>query len=334
LVLGIYGGNITKLSIKSCFEQAHNWELESQSVVWGLVRSQMDSIRSVVHDKTVSPFIKTVETTHATSFSFEDGLHTLTNALANQLKKSTDLLTSTTGVKLNFDASQSSPFELVLDNARTIKADYVFSSLPAHATASILPSSPLTQALNDIQFASLAVVNIGYNSEVIPRKYRGFGYLIPPSEEQQILGVTFDSYTFPVQNNSPEETRMTVMLGGDKSISDTTVDVERASDQELKDIALSSIKQHIGITEKPAVITVSRSIKAIPQYCVGHSENVAKLKALSQSMYDRRLHLYGSSYKGAGLVDAVMNAENLAKHFELFNTSDNQIFSTVELDEE
>ena len=47
---------------------------------------------------------------------------------------------------------------------------------------------------------NLSVVNVAFNEPVL--KQKGFGYLIPSNQDEDILGVVFDSCIFPEQNQS------------------------------------------------------------------------------------------------------------------------------------
>ena len=77
-----------------------------------------------------------------------------------------------------------------------------FSPSPSPSPPSFLPNPSLPQCL--------------------PEEFHGFGYLVPSREREDILGVVFDSLTFPGQHAGPDlhaadycpELRLTVMMGG------------------------------------------------------------------------------------------------------------------------
>ena len=128
----------------------------------------------------------------------------------------------------------------------------VFSTVPAPALAAMLTAAPpdllgatagnaaadlarreLTAELQAIRYASAYVVSLGYsksaaadattasNSE-LPARLRGFGFLVPGAVRSAVLGVVFDSCAFPAQQQQQQQgetqTRLTVMLGGDRCV--------------------------------------------------------------------------------------------------------------------
>jgi oxygen-dependent protoporphyrinogen oxidase len=124
--------------------------------------------------------------------------------------------------------SSSGPFggKVVLEDGRVISADHVFSTLPAKDLAPTLGQGLPVQvrlggqqdksssagamraeramrhhevlsALGSIEYATVGVVNLGYDANV--NRYDGFGHLVPSKEKEGILGVTWDSSTWPDQ---------------------------------------------------------------------------------------------------------------------------------------
>ncbi|GCB77331.1 hypothetical protein scyTo_0021091 [Scyliorhinus torazame] len=90
-----------------------------------------------------------------------------------------------------------------------------FSSVPAKVLSRVLPPiwEPLCESLRKIASVSVAVVNLEYKGLVLP--VWGFGHLIPSHESSEILGVVYDSCSFPQQDQvGPPTTRLTVMMGG------------------------------------------------------------------------------------------------------------------------
>lgn len=197
-------------------------------------------------------------------YSFQKGMETLPKKLAEKIRS-----------PIHFN----SPIE----SADQIDADLIYSTLPAHAVAKIFPDLPAKVA--DIPFASLAVVGLVYDRPVL--KQRGFGYLIPSKENQEILGCVFDSAIFP-QQNSGNETRLSVMMYG----------TERA-DETLIDLAKKNLARHLGITDEPVIASVKRAEQAIPQYPVGHHRLVAELNQLD------RVKFLGISFRGVSVNDCI-----------------------------
>jgi len=176
-----------------------------------------------------------------------------------------------------------------------------------------LVSSELAGLLNSIEYSSVGVVNLGYDSEVVPKYVRGFGYLIPPQEKQKILGVTFDSYCFPEQNFSEKENRLTVMIGGDFGLN-----VRKLTSTNIEEIALKELEKHLGIHQVPKVVSVKACLNSIPQKFVGHSTLVDKIDIMSKQLYGKRLTILGNYLaSGVGINDCITASQKMVNELEL-----------------
>ncbi|MES2273139.1 MAG: protoporphyrinogen oxidase [Chlamydiota bacterium] len=158
LALGIYAGDIRKLSIRSCFSKLFQWEREKGSVVRGMFSTK-----------------KTTD---------QKGLFTLRcgfESLIEAMQKKIDLR-----IVFNCEVEQISDGE-ILAGRQKWRADHIFSALPA----------PAIGRLTGEEFAmnSLSVVNLAFQGNVLPKK--GFGYLAPTQEKESLLGMIFDSSIFP-----------------------------------------------------------------------------------------------------------------------------------------
>jgi protoporphyrinogen/coproporphyrinogen III oxidase len=205
-------------------------------------------------------------------FSFREGMETLPDTLAARIR-----------APIHFNTEVKSADE--------IDADQIFSTLPAHAVADIFPE--LREKLSTIPFATLAIINLVYDGQVL--KQQGFGYLVPSKENQQILGCIFDSCIFHEQSRG-DETRLTVMMhGADRD------------DEELIGLARKNLERHLGLQAEPAVASVHRAHKAIPQYPVGHHKLVAELDRLE------RVKFLGISFRGVSINDCIHWARRAAE---------------------
>jgi oxygen-dependent protoporphyrinogen oxidase len=194
LTLGIYAGDIKKLSIRSCFPK-----MREGSVLFSMQKG-------------------------GRLFTLSSGMSTLIDALAKQLD-----------------------IEIVLNcsDEKRYKADRILSALP-----SPFEKQPLT------------VVNLAFAGNVLSKQ--GFGYLVPTSENEKILGMIWDSSVFPQQNRG-NETRMTAMMRSG-SVAD----------------AVDAAKRHLGIAKEP--IHTSAYVASIPQFNVGYYKQIAEYEKNSSSL--------------------------------------------------
>lgn len=292
LATGIYGGDISKLSIKSCFPTLAEWEYEHGSVIRGAL------------SKKTATFASTTKFTYEIQkhplFSFKKGMETLTKEIARQLDE--EIRLSTSAIGLNIYPNRA---EVKLSDGSVIEGDHLFSTLPAKEMAHLLsPHRSLADGLRTIPDVPIAVASLGYYQNVLKKK--GYGYLVPSKENEEIMGMVWDSEIFPQQNRIPEETRLTVMLGGAHK-----PEIEYFSKEQIKDIACNVAEKHLGISSSPNSISIKIAKGAIPQYLVGHSDNIATLENAISTTF-RNLTLFGNSYYGVAVNDCITKSRAIA----------------------
>ncbi len=262
MVSGIFAGDPTKLSLQACFPQMYQTEQEQGS----LVR------KALFKAKSEGPSV----------FSLRGGLQQLTDTLAEHLAPRIQLGKEAT--KISFEKEVQVAFQ----DGTLLSIDHVYAAIPAWRLAKLLPIPQLTQ----IPFASVAAVSLGYRRRILAHK--GFGYLVPAAENQSILGTIWDSEVFPQHNSHPEETRVTVMMGGVRR-----PDLVDRSDEELIDLARRTVSGAV-----PDVSLVTRARYAIPQYEVGFSHLLDQI----QKACPPSCTLLGNSYYGVAINDCIQRS--------------------------
>jgi len=292
LTSGIYAGNIQELSMQSCFPEMFHREKKygSLSKAWLFEKLKYRSTT------TTSSFVENAK--KSPIFSLRSGMETLVKSLSHHLSEHLQL--ESWAVSLQKSARG---IEVHTSYNQIIEADQVFIALPFHATEHLI--SPFVDTISPIASCSVSVVNLAWNHNVLNRS--GFGYLVPSQEQQDVLGVVWDSSVFPQQNQSPNETRLTVMLGGAHR-----PDIPLMPESAVNQLALNAIEKHLGIHALPDMIHTSVASHAIPQYAVGHQERIKGLEfALSESTASR-IQLLGASWKGVSVNDCIANAKKMA----------------------
>ncbi len=290
-VSGIYAGDCSRLSLKSCFPLFDQWEQQKGSLLRGAWRHRATPVHQ-------TSFIQKIR--QSPMFSFREGMESLPRALARELK---DCLYLGQAVhRLHFKEQK---IEIHLENGERLMADQVISTLPAFALSSALAAHPLVASqLMELPYASVAVINIGFQQAVLP--FKGFGYLIPSQLGMQLLGCIWDSCVFP-QQNVQNQTRLTLMMGGTHH-----PEVEHMLDQELKEQALISLRNQMGIRAEPQVMQVKKAQYAIPQFEVGYSIWKKKVQEAMHCL-SPHLTLSGSAWTGVSINDCVAQAHQLAQ---------------------
>ncbi|KAJ3410455.1 hypothetical protein HDV05_003717 [Chytridiales sp. JEL 0842] len=308
IIHGIYAGNIKELSVRSTLGFLWDHERRHGSVTRGLLASANTSAgtQEGLYVPEALPFISKIK--QSSVYSFKGGMQTLTDALVKSLQtehRNVKLLTNTAASKVEINDTPV----VHINNGPTLSADHIISSLPAFGAAPILPSK-IGRILETIKFVDVAVVNLSFSGNVLP--VQGFGYLIPSSQKADMIGVVFDSCTLPEHDTPGQpETRVTAMMGG-HMFQEKFGDPDSVSHDKLKQIAVESIRKHLGITDTPIAWKVSVQRKCIPQYTVGHRERLLDVKDILETEYSGKLSLVGSSYVGVGVNDCVGNAMDVA----------------------
>lgn len=255
LVHGIFGGDKNTLSVRSCFPQFYQWEKNYGSLLKGMLREREPS----------------------TLFSLAEGMELLPKTLAEKLKE--HIIYRTDAKRIYREKEKI----CVETTEKVYTADHLIAAIPSFALPPLVPEF----CDHKLPFLSLTCVHIGFKNLTWEKK--GFGYLVPSKEKEEILGMTWDSKIFPQKHNLPT---FCVMLKGI---------FNEASALELTKRALS---KHLNIQQDPTIVHVHVTKQAIPQYPIGHYASFQDLPNIS---------LLGNSYHGVGINDCVAQAKSLSQ---------------------
>jgi len=250
-------------------------------------------------------------------YSFRQGMDTLTRTLRANLERH-DTAQSNVQIELKSETEVSAlqindankPVLELLDRSATEDGtnmnkplhefDHVFTTLPAFALHRLLQSdsthlpidrslhSQLLDCLSGTPHASVTVVHVIFDRDVIPADKKAFGILVPTKhalKDMDILGISFDSCIFPSHHSSPSETRLSVMLGGDRQRQrhrhrHLTMDQVGQQDDDAKLVAVYAIYTMLGLDPdkvQPTLISVTNNEHCIPQYLTGHAQRTHQL---------------------------------------------------------
>lgn len=194
----------------------------------------------------------------------------------------------------------------VINSIEDIDADHIICSAPAYSAASLFQrSNPvLTQLLESIYYAPVAVVGLGFDSFAFMNKPKGFGYLIPSSQGKEVLGVLLESNVF--QARAPKDRMMLrVILGGrrhpDVALEDVRILKERAEREihEIYGLKKHSIKHWVKIWPK-----------AIPQYELEYPK--CRQLINHELAHMPKITLSGNYLGGVAVNDCIYNAKCIA----------------------
>ncbi|MBM3184420.1 MAG: hypothetical protein FJZ64_03850, partial [Chlamydiae bacterium] len=249
-------GDIHKLSVRSCFPPFFRWEKERGSLLKGFLFSKKQKGKGL--------------------FTLKRGMELLIHALKEKLDAH---------LILNAEVSE------IRENG-VIAADTFY---PADQIISALPGSvigKLTGLWGDFEDLDLHEIHLAYQGNVLPKK--GFGYLVPTLEKENLLGMIWESSVFPEQNHT-EETRVTALMR--KGSVDEAIDV---------------MSRHLGVTEKPIFSSQFFAKSAIPQFHVGYFERLSRFKKEIKEKYPN-LFILGNYVKGASVDSCISVSKEMFK---------------------
>jgi oxygen-dependent protoporphyrinogen oxidase len=191
--------------------------------------------------------------------------------------------------------------------------DGIVVALPAPHAAVVLESvdGALSGELSAIEYASCAIVCLGFNRDQFGDPLDGFGFVVPHSERRRIIAGSFASLKFP--GRAPEQQVLVrVFIGGALQ-----PEMLKLSDAELTRIAREELAELLRMKGEPIFSEVVRWMRSMPQYHVGHLDRVARIESLTAA--HPGLALAGNAYRGVGIPQCIASgqaeAERLATQF-------------------
>jgi oxygen-dependent protoporphyrinogen oxidase len=292
---GVFAGDASKMSVKSCFPRICEVEAEFGSLIRGLIKLQMKARKEGKKD-TPGPGPGGRLT------SFRQGMSALTDTMSAML--GSRIRTASPVASISRD---NKLYTLHMADGTEEESDVLILAVPAFAQASILKEyqPELAGLLSGIGYPALSVVCLGYREDRIAPYLDGFGFLVPSGEKRSILGTIVDSNVFP--GRAPEgHALFRTMVGGAR-----TPQLAELPDDQLLDRVRVDLKDITGLAVEPEFARIFRHEKAIPQYVVGHA---ARLEAIDRVLEKHPgLVLTGNAFRGVSLNDCVVNAWKTAQ---------------------
>jgi oxygen-dependent protoporphyrinogen oxidase len=305
-VSGVYAGNPEKLSLRSAFPQAHEWEKNHGSLLRGAI--------SKMRLRPKNPNAKKVRG----MCSLQHGVGSLFDAIGAQLGDSARLGVGVDAVIRN-NSTHKESFEVRCTSgsngaARTeslAASAVICAAETATAGPMLAPSSQqFTRSMARISYAPVAVVSAGYRREAVGRALDGFGFLVPRAEGLRVLGCVWNSTLFP--GRAPEgHVLLTSFAGGALNPEMCTWSEERIASAVHEDLA-----RVLNINEQPVARHVHIYQRAIPQYNLGHRGILAELKWTCAATPG--LFLAGNYLEGPAMGACVERAFRVADEVEKY----------------
>jgi protoporphyrinogen/coproporphyrinogen III oxidase len=295
-VSGIYAGDPDKLSLRSAFPILYEAEKNKGSVIRGM----LSNAKSQPSDQPRQ---------RPTLLSFVEGTQTFTNALAATLGDRLLLNSSVTNVTADHSGSVPT-FTATVQSAsgqESFVADQIIVATPTNVTAILVRGiePAIADLLAEIEYASIAVVSLGYPKSEIGDSLNGFGFLIPRSANIRTLGTVWNTSLFP--HRAPEgNALLTSFIGGA-----TDPNAAQHPPDELSAIVHKDIAPLLKTRANPTFSSVTSYPRALPQYNLGHA---ARLAAIEEARKGHpNLWLVGNYLRGPSIGSCVEQALSVAE---------------------
>jgi len=191
-----------------------------------------------------------------------------------------------------------------------LDADAVVLALPAAPASRLLAGVPGAEAaaagLGEITSASMAIVTLAFPDDAFPAAPAGSGYLVPAVDGRAVKAVTFSTVKWPhlrEPGRLVHLVRCSVGRLGEEAL------LQR-DDGELAALAVADLAAATGVRGSPVDTRVSRWGGGLPQYTVGHTGRVARIRAAIAAQPG--LAVCGASYGGIGIPACIASARAAA----------------------
>ncbi|MNH76011.1 Protoporphyrinogen oxidase [compost metagenome] len=290
LLAGIYAGDTYKLSLQSTFPQFGEVERAHGSLMRGMMTGK-------------KPVETHTGTKRSAFLTFRQGLQSLIHGLVHELHD-VDQRLETEVVDIRKGSSRA--YEVRLAEGEVLHADQVVVTTPAFSAAKLLAPFVDVSALTAVNYVSVANVVVAFDKKDLEGIQDASGFLVPRAEGRNITACTWTSTKW--LHTSPDDKvllRCYVGRSGDEQN-------VQLPDDSLTDLVLKDLRELMGITATPLFSEITRLPKSMPQYPVGHLQQIASLREELNSKAPG-LYVTGAAFEGVGLPDCIKQAKELAK---------------------
>jgi oxygen-dependent protoporphyrinogen oxidase len=321
MVSGIFAGDASQLSLRSCFPRMHEMEAQYGSLVRAmLAKRAVNKHREAAtgeHGQTAAEETRTAPGAPAGRLtSFEGGMEELARATAASLGPILRTNHRVTDLRVRVSAAGSVPrlvgartFSIVC-HGRRIEADAVVLAGPADTSADLVrPFAPeAANLLGAIETAPLAVVCLGYDAAAVTAErgpLNGFGFLVPRGERPRILGTLWETSIYG--GRAPAgKMLLRVMIGG--ALDRDAVELD---DTTLLRLVRRDLELTMRLRLRPEFVHPVRHRRGIPQYTIGHGARLERIERALGACPG--LFLAGNSYRGVSVNACIEDAQRVAK---------------------
>ena len=292
LMGGVHAGHPDEMSMASVYPMYWQMERKHGSVTRAILERRR-AAKSGSSRQSMAPFV-----------ALRHGMASLVDKLSASLRSRVLLGTEVQGIEPSADGGA----RVALSGGDRIGADAVLLANPSCDAAELVRSWAPDAAglLDEIRYASTAVVSLAYRREQVGNPLDGSGFLVPRSETSDVTGCTWSSNKW--EGRAPEGM---VLMRAFMGYAGNDRMVEDLAEEALARRAHEALARILGIDGPPAFERVYRLVRAMPQYDVGHLQ---LLESIEKELAPwPAVSLTGSSYRGVGVPDCVRQGKESAE---------------------
>lgn len=291
LIGGIYTADPEQLSLKATMPRFLDIERDKRSIIWAMWSEQQAAARRDRSGARWSLFA-----------SVDDGLQTLVDTIAQRLPEGV--------VRLGRAVRQierDEVWSISTEDGERFDADAVVVATPSHRSAKLLHAldAKLAGELEEIGYASSAIVTMAFDEKQLGRPLDGFGFVVPFIEHRAILACSYSSVKY--EGRAPQgRVLIRCFVGGALQ-----PEMLKHDDAFLIEAVRREMRDLLGIDGEPLLARVDRWARAMPQYRVGHLDKLRRIGALLEP--HGSLFLAGNAYEGVGIPHCIHSGETAAE---------------------
>lgn len=283
LLSGVFGGDVTQLSVRAVMAPFVALEREYGSLIAGLQARQTNAKKAAIFT------------------TLRSGLGTLIDRMVAAIPQQWIHLNTTV------EKIERTGNNWVIDTTTGCESfDCVLLAAPPHVARTLIaPVDAAASELMRMEATSAVIVGFSFYESDTIHVPPGFGFLVPAGSDSLLLACTFIDQKFP--DRVPSGGRLLRAFFGGRAAER----MMRCGNDETAAIARMELARILGPLPEPRITVVRRWPLSLPQYGVGHLERMAELDERVRRL--QGLWLLGNGYRGVGLPDLVRDARAAAQ---------------------
>ena len=311
ILSGIFSGELDDLTIAATLPFLIDYKKNHGSIIRGLEENKekfkgSSTIKylSFKNALTIAHSQLLQCTDHAFQ-SFKNGLSTMVNRIEELLGDTVEIMK---GVQATYIEKGLEHYKITFDNGTEVEADYIVLSTPESVAKQLLDDSKLNEEFNQFENKSLISIYLGFELPDSELPNGGTGFIATKNSQLTCSACTMTSRKW-THTSSKSHVLMRLFYRGSGPHHEKLYDM---TDTELEEIALTDIRNSLGITKTPDTCTVTKWHDKMPHYKIDFNEYVQEFQKEVATRYPN-IFLAGSSYHGASIPDCISSGEHTAE---------------------